>query len=151
MPTIAELITAHMDSTGASLGDLSRKSGDVLSVQNLSKIVTKPQRAFPKLQTARALSDALQVSITTIVLAYAASLGLPVKQSGSALEVMLPPGTDALTPEDRDAIRAITRALIDARREGRQPEPDLSHVEGLRLSEPDAQHEFADDGRRTDD
>ncbi|MCW2902894.1 MAG: hypothetical protein JWO67_5159 [Streptosporangiaceae bacterium] len=137
MPTIAELLQAYMDSTGDSLRDIQRRSNGVLTSQNVAKIRTVPRKAFPDPRTAEALSDLLQVSVTTIVLAYAASLGLPVVQGGSTLETMLPPGTDSLTPEDRDAIRAITRQLIDARREdARPPAPDLSRAEDFRLAEP---------------
>lgn len=122
-----------MDETGDSYGDINRRSGDAISAQQVSKWLTKPIVEFPKPRTLGALADLLQVPVTTIILAFAVSLGLPVRQAGTTLEVTLPPGTDVLTPEDRAAIRGVTAALVDARRQSLRP--DLEKVQGLRLAE----------------
>lgn len=116
-------------------------------------MVTQPRKAFPDPQTIVVLSDLLDLPVATILAGFAASLGLPVRQPGSALDVVMPPGTEELTVEDREAIRVITRALINARRAvddppmgdlvdlARPPQPDLSRVAARRRlrdsSEPD--------------
>lgn len=136
MPTIGELIQARMDSTGASYGDLSRKANHALGVQHLQKLVTQPIKEFPKPRTVELLADLLELPATTIVLSFAAALGLPVSQAGPALANALPPGTDVLTGEDRDAVRVLLRQLVDARQRAggklvdlaRPPQPDLSRV-----------------------
>lgn len=125
VPTISELVRAHMDARGASYGDLSRRTNSELSTQALHRIVTGELRAFPDVRTLQILSKLLDLPIATILLAVASSLGLPVRQSISSLEAVLPPGSDVLTAEDREAIRTVTRALIDARRATRSTPADV--------------------------
>lgn len=107
-----------MDARGASYGDLARRTDHALSAQNLHKLATEPRKAFPDPRTLQVLSDLLDLPLATIVLACARAVGLEVRQAGTALDVVLPPGTDELTAEDREAVRVIVRALIDARRGG---------------------------------
>lgn len=138
VPSIADLIAAYRQRTGHSYNDMARRLRNEITSQNLQKMGSLPIRQFPKTpRTIQLLAELLDVSTTTVVLAYASSLGLPVRQAGTMLEVTLPPGTDDLTVEDREAIRLITRQLIDARRQGQPPEPDYLQVQGLLLSESD--------------
>lgn len=163
MPTIAELLKAYRDRTGASYEEMARKVGDEITRSRMHQLTTNPPREFPKHpRTIELLSELLQVPVTTTLMAFAAGLGLPVSSSSTLLADTLPPGADTLTPEDREAIRAVTKALIDARNAAvhvgpgsgkteqvaqlldlaRPPLPDLSQVaarrgqsEGRRLRE----------------
>lgn len=138
VPTIAELLLAYRDRTGDSYADMSRKVRNEIHISRLQQLATAPPREFPKQpRTVELLAELLEVPITTIVLGFAAGLGIPVSHTGSMLERTLPPGTDSLTAEDREAIRAVTRALVDARTAAahggaevvdllRPPAPDLS-------------------------
>lgn len=115
--------------------EMSRRSGNALTVARLQQLATTPPREFPKqARTVEALASLLEVPVATIVLSFASSLGLAVHGSSPILAVSLPPGTDNLTPEDRDAILAVTRQLVAARRHA-LPEvepgtlPDLAHPE----------------------
>lgn len=122
VPTIAELLTAYRDRTGHSYGEMARKVRDEIRVNRLQQLTTAPPKEFPKsARTVELLSELLDVPVTTIVLAFAAGLNIPVTQEPSP--VILPPGTDTLPPEDRQAIRAITRALIEARNAAPDPGP----------------------------
>lgn len=146
MPTIAELLLAYRDRTGDSYADMSRKVRHELHISRLQQLATAPPKEFPKQpRTVELLAELLEVPVTTIVLGFAAGLGIPVSHTGSMLERTLPPGTDSLTAEDREAIRAVTRALVDARNQAapgkgggklvdlaRPPQPDLSRVAARR-------------------
>ena len=116
MPTIAELLTAYRDRTGASYEDMARKVGDEINRSRMHELATQPPKNFPKLpRTFERLADLLEVPVTTIVLAFAAGLGLPVSTTQSRLAQLLPARTDELlTDEDRDAILNVTRSLLEA-------------------------------------
>jgi hypothetical protein len=138
MPTIAELLNNHRDRTGHSYEAMARKSNGELRDSRIHQLtVNKPAiKAFPDTRTIELLSDLLEVPMTTTILALAASLGLQVDQPGSMLSITLPPGTDNLSPEDVAAIRAVTRQLVDARRQpAPTPEPDIHTMQGIRLAE----------------
>ncbi len=147
VPTIAELLLAYRDRTGASYAEMARKVGDELTPARMHQLTTEPPKQFPKLpRTVALLADMLEVPVTTVVLAFAAGLGIPVNSSDSLLALTLPPGTDDLTGEDRNAIVAVTRQLLDARKAARAvpehrgelidlarpPAPDLSRVAARR-------------------
>lgn len=137
VPSLPDLIDAYRRRTGHSYNDMAARVRGEITSQQLQKLAMEPIRQFPKKAgTVQLLSELLDVSVTTVVLAYARSLGLPVKQTGTMLEVTLPPGTEDLTVEDREAVRMITRQLIDARRQGREPEPNYMQVQGLLLDKP---------------
>lgn len=166
VPTIAAMLTSYRDRTGHSYRDMARKVRDEMQGSRLQQLATSPPKAFPERRTIELLSELLEVPTATVVLAFAAGLGIPVSQTGTMLERTLPPGTDALTAEDREAIRAVTRALVEARNEiahgagsgkseqvvhladlARLPLPDLSRVaarrgksEGRRMREEQDRH-----------
>lgn len=137
VPTIAELLTRYRDLSGASYEDMSRSVNGAITTAWMQKLTTQPPKSFPRnAATIQHLADLLQVPAATIVLAFATSLGLPVSQAGTALSITLPPGTDILETRDVEAIRAVIRQLVDARRAASPPpEPDFDKVEGLRLAE----------------
>jgi len=140
VPTIAELLTSYRVRTGDSYEEMARKVGDEITRARMHQLTTTPPREFPKhARTIELLSELLEVPVTTTLLAFAASLGLPVAASGSMLSITLPPGTDNLDPGDVEAIRAVVRQLVQARTQvqagnpGRvvdlvRETPDLSRV-----------------------
>jgi hypothetical protein len=135
VPTLRDLIQSHADRTGESrraLGDRSKIAHQTLGTWHAGTIKT-----FPDPETIQAFADATHYTVQTVLLAAAKTVGLQVTQAGTQLSNSLPPGTDALSPEDIDAIRAVVRQLVAARNErARVPlSPDFSRVEGLRLDE----------------
>lgn len=136
MPSIAALLTQYRDMTGASYDDMSDSIGGAISGGRLQQIVKKPVRNFPDPDNARHLAELLNVSITTVLEAYAVSLGLDVDQRRSLLSMTLPPGTDNLTATDVAAVRAVISQLVEARRAMHIPMPGAS-AQGLRVAEPD--------------
>lgn len=69
--------------------------------------------AFPKPESVKPLADALGVSTTTLLLAYAKSLGIPVSVAAPTLAALLPPGVETLGAKQVDAILSVVRAMID--------------------------------------
>lgn len=136
VPTISELLKQYRDRTGASYEVMSRSVNGEITTAWFHKLTTEPPKSFPRdAGTVQALADILQVSVATIVLAFAASLGLPVTQTSSMLSMTLPPGADSLQPADVDAIRAVVRQLVEARRAQNRPAPDMGKVHGVRLAD----------------
>lgn len=133
VPSIADLLGQHRDRTSDSYRDMSRRVRDEISSGRLHQLHTEVPKAFPEARTVVLLAELLQVPVTTVVLAVAASMGIPVQESESLLAISLPPGTDRLTDQDRDAVIAVTRALVSAR----QSAPILNRdaTEAVRLAE----------------
>jgi len=117
VPTIAQLLTDYRDRTNASYDDMSATIGGGITGAWLQVLATKQAKSFPtKGKTVELLADLLEVSTATIVLAFAASIGLPVEQRGSHLSISLPPGTEDLEPADVEAVRSVIRQLVQARK-----------------------------------
>lgn len=137
MPTISDLLNAYRDRTGHSYDEMARRTNDEMRGSRIQQLtVNKPAvKAFPDARTVELLSQLLEVPIATTVLAFASSLGLSVRDSAPTLAQILPPGTDNLTPQDRDAILAVIRQLVAARNAAGHGTPDLSRLQALRLSE----------------
>lgn len=144
VPSIADLLTQYRDRTGASYDDMSRSVRGEITSAWFHKLTTSSPKSFPRDPgTLANLADLLQVSIPTILNAFAISLGLPVSDTASRLALTLPPGTDSLEPADVEAIRAVIRQLIAARNAAQHTHiaahdpvaPDMSRVQGLRLAE----------------
>jgi hypothetical protein len=113
MPTMKQLIRAALDS-GKSVRDLADDSGGRVKFQTFQELSAKPPKQFPKdLKTITGMSHALHVPETTIVLAYAKSLGIPVT-SGSNFSLRLPSDVDSLSPELQEALLAVARAALRA-------------------------------------
>jgi len=135
--TLRDLIQRHIDSTGESRRGLGDRSG--VAHQTLGYWWNGSIKTFPDPETLQAFADATHTPIETVLLAAARTIGLPV-HGVPELAAMLPPGTDNLSARDRDAVLAVIRALVEARRpvrSRREGPPDLSDpdVQGLRLDE----------------
>lgn len=132
---LRELIQTHMGRTGDSMRALGERSG--IAHQTLGTWSAGTIKTFPDPETIQAFANATSFNVQTVVLAAARTLGLSVRDSDSLLAQSLPPGADKLTPEDRDAIVAVTRQLVAARTdtEPEPPQPDLDKVEGWRIAE----------------
>lgn len=146
VPSIAALLAQYRDRTGASYDDMERSLGGAISRGRLQQYVTKPPKGFPDPENIQHLADLLHVSVTTILEAFAVSLGLTVEDRRPLLAISLPPGTDNLTDRDRAAIIGVVRQLVEARRD--VPTPDLDRVEGLRLAEGAEAPDLASNHRR---
>lgn len=148
MPTMKQLIRAELDS-GKSVRDLADASGGRVKFQTFQELSTKPPKQFPKdLKTITGMSLALRVPETTIVLAYAKSLGIPVS-SGSTFSLRLPGEIDSLSPKMQDAILAVTRAALADARPVAQPHPATQLRPVPDSAAPPAEG-LADAARRTD-
>lgn len=138
MPPIASLLIAYRDRTGDSYDEMARKIDYAIKPARLHQLVRETPRNFPEPRTVEALASLLQVPVATIVLALASSLGIAVEGTSSRLAQIIPPGTDELTPEDREAVVAVIRQLVAARSSipPEPPEPNFSKpVPGVRLAE----------------
>ena len=142
---MAELLLAYRDRTGASYREMARKVDDELTQARLHQLATRPPGRFPESNyTVELLARLLEVPVTTIVLAFAAGLGLDVRPGSGLLSQALPPGVDELPGEDRDTVVAVARALLRARAESSQPAGTDSESRASTApdSAPDAQHEY---------
>lgn len=150
VPTITDLLQQYRDRTGDSYEDMARKVGNEITRARMHSLATAPPREFPKnTRTIELLADLLQMSIATIVLSFAAGLGLDVPDRQPLLAITLPPGTDNLTDRDRAAVRAVISSLVEARRAAGPPALDLSLTEGFRIAADDSVSQQAD-GTRAD-
>lgn len=132
--TLRNLIEAHTDRTGESRRALGDRSG--LAHQTLGYWWAGTIKTFPDPDTIRAFARATNYSEQTVLLAAARTVGLRVTEAGTPLINTLPPGTDALRPEDVDAIRAVVRQLVEARSAAVQGRgPALPDLQGIRLTE----------------
>ena len=139
--TLRDLIQRHIDSTGESRRALGDRCG--VAHQTLGYWWNGSIKSFPEPETMLAFANATRTPIETVLLATARTIGLPV-HGVPDLAAMLPPGTDSLSARERDAVLAVIRALVDARRPSSRPRegervgpPDLSdpNIQGLRLDE----------------
>ena len=144
VPTIRELLNEYRDRTGDSYDDMARRVDDAIGKQRLQQLATASPKRLPyEPKTIRALSQLLGVDTATVVLAFAADLGLPVERAGPALAHLLPQGTADLTRDDMDAVLHVVRQMVAVRqaatkadpapvRELHPPKPDLSKVAARR-------------------
>lgn len=110
MPTIRHLIRAELDS-GKSVRELAEASGGRVKFQTFQELSSKPPKQFPKdPKTITGMALALHVPETTIVLAYAKSLGIHVSSAESAFSLRLPADVDKLSPAMQNAILSVARA-----------------------------------------
>lgn len=111
MPTIGDLIRNELQ-RGKSVRDLETDSGGQVAFQTFQQLAHRPPRNFPKdPKTVRGMARALQVDEMTVVLAYAAGLGIYI--SGlSNFALRLPPGVDDLDPQLQDSMVGMIRAAV---------------------------------------
>lgn len=108
---LAQLITATKGDR--SYESLARAGGGVPGAKRWHQLATLPIRNFPDPPTVRALSRALGVTETTVVLAAARSLGLEVSGSDNDLATLLPSRAGQLTAKQVAAVRQVVMAMAE--------------------------------------
>ncbi|OBK92608.1 hypothetical protein A5646_03255 [Mycobacterium sp. 1245499.0] len=122
MPTIRDLIRSALDS-GRSVRDLEQDSGYRVKFQTFQELANHAPRQFPKeIKTITGMAQALNVSETAVVLAYAKGLGIPVEGLNNTFALRLPPDVNSIEPEMQNAIINMARAAVRQRRI--EPNPD---------------------------
>lgn len=113
VPSIKELIRAALDA-GKTVRQLEADSGDRVRFQTFQELSNHPPKQFPKhAETITGMAAALNISESTVVLAYATGLGVPVS-TGPTFALRLPPGVDQLEPAMQDAIIQVARAALQS-------------------------------------
>lgn len=116
VPTLADLIQARKTARGWSYREIAARGNDVISAQRWQQLGTGVRlKEFPEPTTVSAMADALEVDVAAVLLATAKSLGLDVQRRQSELAAMLPSAADQLTPDQRDAVLAVVRAMTPAK------------------------------------
>lgn len=114
-----------MEARGWSYSDLERQSDGALTRGRWQQLGSGvEQKRFPDPSSLLVIARVLDVDITTVVLAAAQAVGLPVTPVGGDLAHLLPPGTDRLSERMRDAILMVIRAGVaesPGRRDGGPP------------------------------
>lgn len=111
VPSIRDLIREALD-TGKTVRDLQADSGELVRFQTFQELSRHDPKQFPKdLKTFTGMSAALRVPETTVVLAYAKSIGVDIS-GASPFALRLPPGVDGLDPDVQDAVVRLIRALL---------------------------------------
>jgi len=91
---------------------LSRDCGGVPTAARLQQIATTSRpRTFPDPPTVRGLSRGLGVTVTDVILAAAAGLGLPVASVSDPSSVLLA-GVGDLPKPTRDALLSVAREMV---------------------------------------
>jgi hypothetical protein len=107
------LIRMRKDERGWSFVELESRSNNDLTRGRWQQLAAGERiRNFPGPDTIRVIADALEVDVTTVLMAAARSLGLAVRPRGPDLAQLLPAGTDLLSERMRDAILVIIRAAV---------------------------------------
>jgi hypothetical protein len=135
VPSIKELITAALDA-GKTVRQLEADSGDRVRFQTFQELSKHPPKQFPKYaETITGMAAALNVSESTVVLAYATGLGIPVS-AGPTFALRLPPGVDTIEPSMQDAIIQVARAALQSGRPRRLPVNSVTEDQSEQLSGP---------------
>lgn len=118
-PDLSGLIRAHQERTRESYRAMARRSGDLLHHQSLQGWAAGPPKAFPKKrETFEQLAQVLDTDVTTVVLAFARSLGLDVRSSGPGAARVLPPDAERLTGRQRAVLLSVVDAMVHPDAEG---------------------------------
>lgn len=130
VPTLADLIQARKAARGWSYREIAARGNDVISAQRWQQLGTGVRlKEFPEPTTVAAMADALEVDVAAVLLATAKSLGLDVQRRQSELAAMLPSTAERLTPEQRDAVLAVVRAMTPTQ-ETRNEDQDTQDPQG---------------------
>ncbi|WP_423445806.1 hypothetical protein AABM36_08495 [Kocuria sp. KSNUG] len=117
MQTISDLVKAQKAASDLSYEALAQRAqgaGLGLTKQQLSDLANNRPKGWPKsADMVKALSVALDVPERTVVLAYAASFGIDVRETRSPFEVRLPATVSTLDPMMQDAILHVIRAATE--------------------------------------
>lgn len=126
VPSISDLIQEALDA-GRSTRQLATDSGHLVKHQTFQDLSKSAPNNFPKeIKTIRGMSLALNVPESTVVLAYAHSLGVDVSIE-SGLAARLPKGADSIGIEMQNAVVAVVRAAVKLA----VPIDDLQELEAI--------------------
>lgn len=121
VPTLAELITRQRRIHGFTYRELEVRADSVISHQRWQQLGTNSRvKEFTEPATILAMAQALDVDVTTVVLATAKSVGLPV-ESGlgvSELARSLPASARELDGDQRDAIISLIGTMARSTKGG---------------------------------
>lgn len=124
-PTIRDLIELRIEQTGWSYQSMSDASGGVVGRQTIYELVANPVKSWPKnVSTITGLAQALNMTEEVVVLAYAASLGIPLRKQPSLLALQLPPSADLLTSTERAHIIGLIQSIVADRTDDLPPDGD---------------------------
>lgn len=114
VPSIKDLIRTELDG-GKTVRQLAKDSGGRVQFQTFQNLSRHPPKEFPKdPKTITGMALALGVPETTVVLAYARSLGIGVT-ADSSFALRLPAAVDRLDPALQDALINLVRAATRTR------------------------------------
>ncbi len=109
---IDQIINRVRKTRGWSYRTLSERTDSTVSHQRWQQLANADRlKEFPEPRTITAIAQALDVDVTTVVLALAKSIGLDVRPSPAASD-LLPPEADLLSAEQREAIRILIKAMV---------------------------------------
>lgn len=112
-PTLRQLIRSRMSERGWSYADLERESGRALSRGRWQQLGSADaQHKFPNPESLAIIARVLEIDVTSVVLAAARAVGLPVTAQAGEFANLLPAGTEQLSEPMRDAILALVRAAV---------------------------------------
>lgn len=96
---------------GRSYDRIAADAGGVPTSARLQQLATKPLKNFPDPDTIRGLARGLSTSVTEVVAACAASLGLSM-HLGADPDALVIGGAASLPPSAREAITAVAREML---------------------------------------
>lgn len=113
VPTLQQLVQARVDERGWSDGQLAARSGFKLSRNRWQQMRTGVRMtAFPKPPSILLIAEVLECDVTTVLLAIAQTLRMPVRRRGPDLAYLLPAGVDRLPAPMTSAILGVIRAAV---------------------------------------
>lgn len=126
VPTIRDLILNAVG-VGKSFRDLEHDSGYRVKFQAFQELSAKAPKQFPKeAKTIFGIAQALDITPTAVVLAYAQSLGIAV-DTRSTFAMRLPPDADQLDMDMQNALIGVVRAAVRSRSRGAAVSDELQN------------------------
>ncbi|MCO1655523.1 hypothetical protein [Pseudonocardia humida] len=102
-----------MTERGWSYADLERESGRALTRGRWQQLGSADvQHKFPNPESLTVIAQVLQIDVTSVVLAAARAVGLPVTAQAGDFANQLPAGTERLSDPMREAILGLIRAAV---------------------------------------
>ncbi|HVW43301.1 MAG TPA: hypothetical protein VHC18_18325 [Amycolatopsis sp.] len=112
MPDLADLIQRRRDA-GRSYRAIAHDSGDLLDAPTVERWHKRAMTQFPRdMDTFVGWARALDENVEQVLLSMASQLGVPVPRYDPAAGI-LPAGAERLTFEQRRALRALVRSIVD--------------------------------------
>jgi hypothetical protein len=131
-----------MSERGWSYADLERESGQALSRGRWQQLgSTDTQHKFPNPESLQIIAQVLQIDVTSVVLAAARAVGLPVPAQASDFANLLPAGTERLSGAMRDSLLGLIRvAVAETTAESVRVDNDGTTLEWPKKSAPSQQN-----------